>query len=151
MPTPSPNLATSSTIPPPPAPAAWSFTYDGPIQAVDDRSCDLCNAIGAKKCPKDASRHGSNPDACSTCLAVRIGYCNNHCGIERAIREHDDDSDHIIDEDHQPTFDLAMKAILAYVDTMPKDVSHVIVKAFAHQDQPDAPFAALHLDVTVRK
>ena len=102
-------MAKTSATPPPPAPAAaaefphaheelppppevilWSFHYDGPIAATDDRFCDLCSAVVSKRCGKDASRHGSNQAGCSSCDAAKLGRCHNHCGLEAALAGHTD-------------------------------------------------------------
>jgi hypothetical protein len=126
----------------------WAFTYDGPILATDDRGCDHCNAASMKKCPKGPTQHGPHPAGCSTCYAARVGYCPNHCGIQRALGEHG--NDHAIHDDHLSAFDVATKVIIDYAKGV-KDGARVTVKAHAHQDQPDAPFAALTIEVTVSK
>jgi hypothetical protein len=138
-----------------PTPLHWSFTYDGPVEPVDDRNCQLCNAAAMQKCPKDAASHGSDPSACSTCYAVRIGHCPNHCGVVRQLEEHFAEhhgiGHHTTELDHAKTFDIAKAAVLSYLDGMPKDVKTILVQAAADQDQPDAPFATLRLFVTVRR
>jgi hypothetical protein len=139
-----------------PTPKHWSFIYDGPVQPVDDRHCKLCNAAAMKSCPNLAV-HGQaeGARACATCLAARIGHCPNHCGVVRQLEEHFETHDGIVhhetDEDHAASFDVAKTAILSYIGGLPKDIKTIYVQASADQDQPDAPFATLRLQVTVRR
>lgn len=63
----------------------WSFRYSGPNAPRDDRDCALCNTVARKKC----LQHGAPIAGCSHCDAIAAGCCPSHCGIARALEEHD--------------------------------------------------------------
>jgi hypothetical protein len=109
----------------------------------------MCNAVSMKKCGKDPGRHGSNFASCSSCHAAKIGYCHNHCGVAKAIGEHT--KAHDIDPKLAKPFELVGAAISAYAASLPKDVKNVYVKAIADQDQPNAPFAKVRLEIVATK
>jgi hypothetical protein len=159
----------SDIMPPPldpnaPPPLAWSFRYIGPRAEIDDRNCEQCNAAAMKKCGKRPDQHGnyaawsslpknqgkSAPaPSCPACDAAKQGYCHLHCGLDRALDEHPNRI--AIDTAHLPTWIAAKAAILAYVSTLPKDVTTIDVHAHAQQDQPTFPFAALSISIVARK
>lgn len=70
----------------------FAFRYDGPIAAKEDRTCNMCNAVAAKKCPVPDNAHGTykkGSAGCPACQAIEHGYCHNHGGLEKAINEHE--------------------------------------------------------------
>ena len=151
-PTPIPPAAPTPVEPEPPEPKAWAFHYDGPIKPTDDRSCEMCNAASTKKCVKDSVRHGATPHACTTCFAARTGVCHHHYGIGQALLEHTAAMGHVIHTEHVPSWEDAKRFILARAAGLEKDgATKVRVRAHANQDQPDAPFSAVHIEIVAFK
>jgi len=140
----------TNTLLPDTTPMSWDFTYEGPVTKEDNRTCHMCTAVSMGKCQRDAVAHGSNSSGCSSCFAARVGHCHNHCGLQEALEQHT--AQHDIHEGHSETFTHAMDAVLTYVSSLPTaDVKRVYVKAFSHQDMPDASFAKFSIEVVAFK
>jgi hypothetical protein len=151
-PTPVPPPVPTPAEPEPPEPKAWAFHYDGPIQPVDDRSCEMCNAASTKKCVKDSVRHGATPHACTTCFSAKIGMCHHHYGIGQALLEHTAAMGHVIHDEHQASWEAAKRFILERAAGLAQlNVARIWVRAHANQDQPDMPFSAVHIEVIAHK
>ena len=137
-----------STVPssPPPVAFEWSYNYDGPIEKLDDPACDMCIAVRAGKCLKNATAHGAAgcTPACSTGQAARLGFCHNHHGIASSLEAHP--TDHKIADAHRPTFDAATRAILDTVAALPKDTKRIVVKSEARQN-PELTMQTLRIDL----
>jgi len=100
--------------------AEWAFTYDGPIAALDNRSCWMCNTAHGGKCP-NLNPHENHPPGCSTCHAAELGHCPNHCGAIEALQSHE--TTHPIHEKLYPAFTVARLSIAAYLKTITDDGS----------------------------
>ena len=135
-------------VPSSPAPVAfdWSYTYDGPIEKLDDPTCDMCIAVRAGKCLKGPGAHGAAgcTPACSTGQAARMGFCHNHHGIASSIAAHP--NDHKIVDAHKPTFDAASRAILDSVASLPKDTKRILVKLEGRQN-PELTMQTLRIEL----
>jgi hypothetical protein len=132
-----------------PTPHTWDFVYDGPVHAVDERQCDLCNAAAAKRCSKSPLQHGRDFASCATCHSAKIAHCANHCGLQAALTQHT--VEHVIDEEHRHTFAAAVDALVAHAKTLPPDVRNLYVKAYANEGLPDSPFSVFHVHVVATK
>lgn len=126
----------------------WSFRYDGPPEAIDDRTCEICNAAAMKKCPKTMGRHGGAEAACPSCHAVRTGFCPLHCGLRVALDKHESlrraDGSAVIAHPLNASFEAFKTQALAYLAALHKRATNVLVQAQSHADvvgeMPDAGF-----------
>jgi hypothetical protein len=155
---------TPAVVPEAPEPKAWAFHYHGSVKPTDDRSCELCTAVAMGKCPKlgDPVRHGSpKPDDnepwlshCPACHAARMGYCHHHAGIETALAKHTvsgSGAGHVIHPEQKDAWSAAQAHILTLVSGLPAEVKSVRVRAHADQDQPNADFARVVVEVAASK
>jgi len=141
--------AGSSEPVPAPAPIAWSFMYDGPIEPADDRLCEMCNAAAMKRCGKGPAQHTSYDswlkrqpagtpapqDPCSTCKAARDAYCPNHCGVAKMLEEHDK---HVtIDKLHEEAWATVRRQVLELKGTFLKATKIRVHATMAQDVLPD--------------
>ena len=125
----------------------WAFSYNGPIEAIDDRDCSMCNAAAKGKCAATTLEHGTNPEGCSRCYAAKVKRCNVHCGLERAINDIEYVTTNVHNSDD---FGSARRMIREYVSTMPT-TAFVEVHAHSFRDEEDGPLARLNISVNVKK